>query len=67
MDIVNKWFASAAKGKPFKQAEVKIGTIADLLVDKQLVSDRDTGIKFIMKSLGIRESDKDMGLHYAQF
>ena len=68
MDIVNKWFASrATNGKSFKQAEVEIELIAELLVEKQLVSDRDTGIKFIMKSLGIREQDKDMSLNYAQF
>ena len=51
MDIVNKWFASCAKGnkQSYKHAEVKLATIAELLVEKQLVSDRDTGIKFITK------------------
>ena len=54
--IVNKWFASCIqRGKSFKQSEVKIEVIADLLVSKQLVSDTDTGIKYIMKSLLIKE------------
>ena len=65
--IVNKWFASCIKGKSFKQAEVKIEVIADLLVEKLLVSDTDTGIKHVMKSLQIREQDRDMSLNYAHF
>ena len=57
ISIVNRWFASCIKGngKSFKQAEVKIEVIAELLVSKMLVSDTDTGIKHVMKSLLIRE------------
>lgn len=69
IEIVNKWFKHCIKGKPqsFKHAEVKIGVISELLVSKQLVSDLDTGVKHIMKSLNIKEKDKDMSLNYAHF
>ena len=47
---------------------MSIDRIAELLVSKQLVSDIDTGIKVIMKSLNIREQvDKDITLDYALF
>ena len=55
MDIINKWFASCTEGKSYKLADVRIEIIAELLVSKQLVSDRDTGIKLISKNLGLRE------------
>ena len=32
--IVNKWFASCIQGKPFKEAEVSIDVISELLVKK---------------------------------
>ena len=46
---------------------MKIEVIAELLVSKMLVSDTDTGIKHVMKSLMIREQDRDMSLNYAHF
>ena len=69
MDIVNKWFASCATGKSYKQADVNIEIIADLLTSKQLVSDRDTGVKHIMKSLGMnmQMKIKDISVNYALF
>ena len=68
MDIVNKWFASVCdKDKNFKNVDVSIETISELLVSKQLVSDKETGVKFIMKQLGIREADRDISMNYAHF
>ena len=67
MDIINKWFASQAKGKQFKQVEYNVEIVSEILVSKQLVSDKDTGIKAIMKSLNIREQDLDMTFNYALF
>ena len=71
MTIVNKWFASCctlAGNKNYKQADVEIEVIADLLVAKQLVSDTDTGIKLIVKSLNIRDTEtKELKLNYALF
>ena len=56
IDIVNKWFASCVKDNKdqFKSVDVPIEKIAELFVQKQLVSDIDTGIKLILKSLNMR-------------
>ena len=68
IDIINKWFSSCSKGKNYKQMEVSIDRIAELFVSKQLVSDVDTGVKVIMKSLNIKEPvENDMTLDYALF
>lgn len=43
--------------------------IAELFVKKQLVSDVDTGIKTILKSLNVKDGveDKDFTIDYALF
>ena len=68
MEIVDSWFKSNVKTvKSYRQADVHINLIAELLVAKQLASDKDTGIKVIVKTLNLRETDKDMYLNYALF
>mmetsp|Transcript_25779 Transcript_25779/g.32082 ORF Transcript_25779/g.32082 Transcript_25779/m.32082 type:complete len:285 (+) Transcript_25779:558-1412(+) len=69
ISVINKWFASCGNGKNFKQFEVSIERIAELFVQKQLVSDTDTGIKTIMKNLNIREvvDNKEFTLDFALF
>lgn len=68
LEIVNKWYASVCgKDKNYRNVDVSIDVISELLVSKQLVSDRDTGVKFIMKQLQIREADRDMSLNYSLF
>ena len=67
MEIIDMWFAGCAKVKLYKQADAPIKTIAELLMQKGLVSDKDTGVKHILKSLNIRESDAEMKLDYALF
>ena len=65
MDIINEWFTIAAKGRRFEHVDLTIGEIAEMFVVKQLVSDKDTGVKHIMKSLNIK--DKDIKLNYTIF
>ena len=65
MDMVNEWFGQAAKGRQYDHVDLTIGEIAEMLVKKQLVSDKDTGVKHIMKSLNIR--DKEIKLNYTIF
>ena len=69
MEVINKWFASQTKAKMWRQADIGIEVIADLLTSKQLVSDRDTGVKHIMKSLGMKEQERiaDIRVNYAHF
>jgi len=68
IDMINRWFASCAKGKNYKQVDFSIDRIAELMVQKQLSSDIDTGIKMVLKSLNIREQDKDeVTINYALF
>ena len=45
MDIINSWFSQAAKGRQYEHVDLPIGEIADMFVAKNLVTDRDTGVK----------------------
>ena len=59
IEILNKWFSKAANGKNFMHAELTPDEIAEFFVNKGLISDRDTGVKQILKSLNIKEKDKE--------
>ena len=68
MNIVNQWFSSCSdNSRSFKQAEASIDRISELLVTKQLVSDKDTGLKLIMTYLNINEADKEIFISYTHF
>ena len=68
IEIVDKWFRSMTIGLNYKTAEVSIKDIADLFVSKQLASDKDTGIKIVLKSLNIRQQDSEVvRINYALF
>lgn len=45
--------------------DLPIGEIADMFVAKNLVTDKDTGVKQIMKSLNLK--DKDIEINYSIF
>lgn len=68
IEIVDKWFSSMIVGLNFKTAEISIKDVADLFVSKLLVSDLDTGIKLVLKSLNIRQQDSEvMRINYKLF
>lgn len=69
IDILNKWFSKAAKGKNYLNAELNILEVAEFLVTKGLVSDKDTGIKHILKSLNFKDKKNETNLimNYAMF
>ena len=54
MALVKQWF-ELAKRKVAESGELKIEHVAELLVEKALVSDIDTGIKTIQKALSLKQ------------
>jgi len=65
MDVINAWFRRAAKEDGDMGSELRLDQVADFLVDIGLVSDKDTGIKQIVKSLRLR--DRSTLINWADF
>ena len=65
MDTINLWFSQAGKGRQYEYIDLSLGELADMFVGKNLVTDRETGIKHIMKSLNIK--DPEIKINYSTF